>query len=304
MAFAPPPIARPVLTGASGFVGAALAARLPAAQHLAFGAANWRESLAAQDLRGATVFHLAARVHQRSGESVERDFDADNIAKTLALAQAAAAAGAARFVFASTVKVCGEETTGVPWTPRTAADPRDAYARSKWRAEEGLREIARHSGLACAVVRFPLVYGPAVGGNFQLLLRLADRGAWLPFDAIANRRSLLHLDDAVDALLAAGTHEAAIGCTFIAAHPDPVSTPALVECLRRHLARPRRLFAMPPGVLESAAALLGQGERMRRLTRSLVVDPSDLARAGWNARVALDDGVRHTVMAFRNTRVA
>lgn len=305
MAPDPLPNARHVLTGASGFVGSALAARLGAPLRLGFAARDWRESLARLDLRGATVFHLAARVHEQPGESGEQAFEADNVAKTLALGEAAAAAGAARLVFASTVKVLGEETTGAPWTPRTPPNPRDAYARSKWRAEEGLRAIARRSGLPCVVVRFPLVYGPGVAGNFRALLRLADRGLWLPFDAVANRRSLLHIDDAVDALLAAATHEAAPGCTFVASHPDPVSTPALIESLRRHLARPRRLFALPAFLLESGAALLGQSERMRRLTRSLEVDPSDLAtRLGWTARVALEDGVRGTVMAFRNDRVA
>ncbi len=295
-----PPVARAVITGASGFVGSALAARLPAATPQAFGAHDWRESLARADLRGATIFHLAARVHERSGASAERAFDEDNAAKTLHLAEAAAAAGASRFVFASTVKVCGEETDGVPWTSRTPPDPRDAYARSKWRAEEGLREIARRSGLPCVVVRFPLIYGPGVAGNFRALLSLADSGWWLPFASIANRRSLLHVDDAAEVLLAAATHAAAPGNAFVAAHPHPVSTPALIESLRRHLARPPRLFAMPASVLESGAALLGQRGRMRRLTRSLEVDPSELAtRLGWTARVAFDEGARGVVSAYR-----
>ena len=302
MAFAHPPIARPVLTGASGFVGSALAARLQGAQRAAFGGQDWRSTLASLDLHGATVFHLAARVHELGGDQA---FDTDNVAKTLALAEAAASAGAARFVFASTVKVFGEETTGAPWTPQTAANPCDAYARSKWRAEEGLREIARRSGLHSVVVRFPLVYGPGVGGNFRALLGLADRGVWLPFAAIANRRSLLHVDDAVDALMAAATHESPPGGTFVAAHPVPVSTPALIESLRGHLGRPRRLFAMPAMLLEAGATVMGQGERMRRLTRSLEVDPSDLeAQLGWTARVALDEGVRGTVVAFRQGRGA
>jgi nucleoside-diphosphate-sugar epimerase len=300
MATVLPSTASPLLTGATGFIGSALARRLQGSRRLAFGTRDWRASIAAIDLRGATVFHLAARVHEPPHGSSDGRFEEDNVAKTLALATAAAAAGAARFVFASTVKVLGEETAGAPWTPRSPADPQDAYARSKWRAEEGLREIALRTGLACVIVRFPLVYGPGVAGNFHALLRLADRGLWLPFGAIANRRSLLHLDDAAEVLLTAATHAAAPGRTFIAAHADPVSTPALIEGVRRHLARPRRLFAMPAAALEAGAALLGQGARMRRLTRSLEVDPSDLTTSlGWRARVGLDEGLRATVMAYR-----
>lgn len=302
---APPRIARPVLTGARGFIGAALAARLGSAQRLALGASDWRESLAAMDLRDATIFHLAARVHERHDESSEQAFEADNVGKTLALAEAAAAAGAARVVFASTVKIHGEETAGIRWNSASPADPRDAYARSKWQAEEGLRDIARRTGLATAVIRLPLVYGPGVGGNFRSLAILADSAWWLPFAAIDNRRSLVHVDDAVDALLAAATHAEAPGRAFIAAHPLAVSTPQLVETLRRHIGRPGRLFAVPATLLEWGAAACGQGARMRRLTRSLEVDSSELAmRLGWVARVGLEDGVRTTVSALRGSLVA
>ena len=297
----PPRVARPVLTGASGFIGSALASRLGSARRLALGARDWRESLATLDLRDATIFHLAARVHERPGESAEQVFEADNVDKTLALAKAAADAGAARLVFASTVKIHGEETAGIRWSSASPADPRDAYARSKWQAEEGLRVIARRTGLATVVIRLPLVYGPAVGGNFRSLATLADSGLWLPFAAIENRRSLVHVDDAVDALLAAAMHAEAPGRAFIAAHPRAVSTPQLIETLRRCLGRPRRLFAVPATLLEWGAAACGQGARMRRLTRSLEVDSSELGtRLGWAARVGVEDGIRTIVSAMRD----
>ncbi|HQW39202.1 MAG TPA: NAD-dependent dehydratase, partial [Usitatibacteraceae bacterium] len=62
--------------------------------------------------------------------------------------------------------------------------------------------------------------------------------------------------------------------------------------MRRALGRPRRLVAVPPVLLEAAGALAGQGERVRRLTRSLEVDPAAFSRdTGWVARVELEDGV-------------
>ena len=76
-------------------------------------------------------------------------------------------------------------------------------------------------------MRIPLTYGPGVGGNFRALLRLADNGMWLPFAAIANRRSLVHVSNLADALLLAAGHPDAPGRAFIAAHPVPVSTPGL-----------------------------------------------------------------------------
>ena len=290
-----------LVTGAGGFVGSAFVSRLGPHQRIAMAGTGWREAIAGADLRDATVVHLAARVHQPRGEAA--DFERDNVEKTRALAEAAAAAGAARFVFASTVKVHGEETRGAAFGPDSPPAPEDAYARSKWQAEEALREIARRTGLAIVIVRIPLTYGPGVGGNFRALLRLADSGAWLPLAAIRNRRSLVHVADLAQALLLAAGHPQAAGHAFIAAHPEPVSTPDLVRAIRATLGRPARLFPVPAFALEAAATVAGRGERMRRLTRSLQADPATLMKAlGWSPQAGLAAGVADTVAGWREAR--
>ena len=61
-------IARAVLTGASGFVGTALRARLgDGAVAIRLGGADWNAPIRAAALRDATVFHLAARAHASDG---------------------------------------------------------------------------------------------------------------------------------------------------------------------------------------------------------------------------------------------
>lgn len=290
MVSALPPVPLPLVTGASGFVGSALVARLGRCATLAMARHDWREAASAHDFRGATVIHLAARVHDPDADPAA--FAADNVEKTRALAEMAAAGGAVRLVYASTVKVFGEESGARPFRESDAARPEDAYARSKWRAEEALREVAARTGLQVVVVRIPLTYGPGVAGNFAALVRLADTGWWLPLDAIANRRSLVHIGDLVEALILAAAHPDAAGRTLLAAHPQPVSTPRLVEAIRSAVGRPRRLFAAPPALLEAGASLVGQGARVRRLTRSLEVDASAFMRdLGWNPRVGLDAGL-------------
>ncbi len=290
MVSASPPVPRPLVTGASGFVGSALLSRLGPCATVAMAGSGWRGAASACDFRGTTVIHLAARVHEPDGDPAS--FEADNVDKTRALAEMAAAGGAARFVFASTVKVFGDESGARPFGESDPAQPQEAYAKSKWQAEEALREIAARTGLPVAILRIPLTYGPGVGGNFAALVGLADTGWWLPFDGIANRRSLVHVDDLVEALVLAATHRDAPGRTLLAAHPEPVATPRLVEAIRLALGRPRRLFAVPPGLLEAGAALVGRGGQVRRLTRSLEVDPSAFLRdLGWRPRVGLDAGL-------------
>jgi nucleoside-diphosphate-sugar epimerase len=294
----PPSVDRLVITGATGFVGRALAARLPAFTRLSLAGDQWRETLSVADLRGATVIHLGARVHEPGGR--EDAFRADNAGKTEALAQAAAAAGARRFVLASTVKVFGEESPpGRPFSEDDPPRPEDAYARSKREAEQA---VAR-AGVAYAIVRIPLAWGPGVGGNFRALLGLAASGLPLPFAAIDNRRSLVHVDDLAEALVLAATHPKAERRTWIAAPTGPVSTPGLVAAIRAAMGMPARLFPVPVALLEAVSRLAGRGEQVRRLTRSLEADGVPLRQVlGWRPTRSLEGDLAATVDAWRRER--
>lgn len=295
---------RVLLTGAGGFVGRALVAALPAPPDvLAMAPHDWEERLARAPLEGAIVFHLAARVH----DARERDaaaFRRDNAGKTRRLAEEAARRGARRLVFMSTIKVHGEESPGRPFTAGDAPDPRDPYARSKLEAEQALREVAAATRLEVVTVRSPLVLGAGAQSNVASLIALADSRWPLPFAAIANRRSFVHVDDLARLLLACGDAPQAAGATFIAAHRVAMSTPSLVRALRAALGRPARLFECPARVLEAAASAAGQGERMRRLTRSLEADAAATEAAlGWTATIDLAAAASEMARARREERL-
>lgn len=273
-----------IVTGAGGFVGRALKARLGARQiALHLSRANWMEEAASVPFEGATVIHLAARVHEPNGD--EALFMRDNVEKTRELARLARVRGARRLVFLSSIKVNGEETQGPPFRAGDPGAPEDAYARSKQHAEAALHEVSAGSPMEAVVIRAPLVYGRGARGNLSALLRLADTPLPLPFAAISNRRSFIHVEDLAAALDAGSRIPRAAGRTYLVAHRQPLSTPALVGGLRRALGRPERLFGVAPALLEAAAAAVGRGAQMRRLTRSLEIDAS-LAETEleWTAR--------------------
>jgi len=177
---------RVLVTGASGFLGRALRPTLAQAGHALRPAVraprgleveamvgkvgpetDWREALAGWDI----VIHLAARVHIMRDDVPDPvvAFRSVNTHGTLNLARQAAEAAVKRLVCVSTVKVHGEGRD-VPYSETDPPEPRDAYAISKWEAEQGLHGIARESGLQVVVLRPPLVYGPGVGANFLRLL--------------------------------------------------------------------------------------------------------------------------------------
>ena len=295
-------VARPeraIVSGASGFVGRSLVSLVESTtSQVHLGEADWKERVQAADYAGATVFHLAARVHREGGDR-EADYWRDNVEKTRAFAQAAAQGGARRFVLLSSVKVNGEETSKRPYRSDDPPAPEDAYGRSKWEAEKSLAQVA---GLEFAIVRSPLVYGAGVKGNLLALLRLVDSAVPLPFGAIENRRSFVHVDDLARLLIECGTHPQAVGRVFMAAHSDRASTPRLIAAMRGFLGRPRRLLPVPRFFVEAAAAVGGQHSRVRRLTRSLEVDASETQQVlGWIAQISFETGVEDIVRTYRES---
>jgi UDP-glucose 4-epimerase len=225
-----------------------------------------------------------------------------NTEATLNLARQAKQAGVKRFVFISSIKVNGEGRVE-PYRETDVPAPEDAYAMSKWEAEQGLGQIADETGLEVVILRPPLVYGPGVRANFMQLMRLVERGWPLPLGAIRNRRSLLYLGNFVDAIRQCVEHPAAAGQTFLLDDGEAVSTPELVRALAHAMNRPARLLAVPVKVLELAGTLLGKRAAVARLTGSLYVDSSAIRlRLGWTPPNTLQQGLAATVEDWRNDR--
>ena len=315
-------MSRVLVTGGTGFVGKAvraaladrpvrLALRKPPATGAQMSAEEvaltgpieavtaWGPHLADCD----AVVHLAAKVHDLRGGDPET-YDAVNHRATLAMAEAAAARGVKRFVFLSTIKVLGEATApDRPFTDSSPPTPLDPYSRSKHAAETGLAAIAERTGLPVVVLRPPLVYGPGVGANFRQLLRLADTPWPLPFGGLANRRSLIHVANLADAMVAALQADVPACGPYVVADDTGVSTGDLVASLRTALGRPRRLVPIPGPLWSMGRRLPGLGSRLRRLSESLSVDAAGFrAATGWRPRVDLPAGIAQTVAAYRAER--
>jgi nucleoside-diphosphate-sugar epimerase len=256
------------VTGATGFIGQALVHALRVAGHEAL-----------PDLSGAqALVHLAAIAHRRGVD--ERELRRVNVDLAADAGRSAAAAGVP-MLFMSSVKVHGEESDA-PLREISPIAPRDAYARSKARAEEALRAIP---GLRLIVLRPPLVYGPAVKANFLALMRAIARGMPLPLAGIENRRSLIYVGNLCDAILAC---LGSPGKTYLVSDGAPVSTPQLCRAIGAALGRPARLFRAPwvPG---------------KALTRSLEVDDGAIrAELGWRPPFSVEEGLRLTAAWYRN----
>ena len=262
---------------------------------------DWSAALTGID----TIVHLAARVHVMREQAVDplAAFREVNVRGTERLAAEAARAGARRLVFVSSVKVNGEATTGQPFREEDAAEPSDAYAMSKWEAEQSLRRISQATGMDVVIVRPPLVYGPGVKANFLGLLRWVERGVPLPLAGIQNRRSLVGLHNLASLLARCLTHPCAAGELFLASDGEDLSTPELLRRVAGVMGNRPRLFAVPAAVLRVASRMAGAAEVYERLCGSLEVDSAKARRVlGWEPVSSVDDELRRTVDWYRRSR--
>jgi UDP-glucose 4-epimerase len=254
---------------------------------------DWRMMLSGCD----AVVHLAARVHMMRDDVLDplALYREINTEATLNLARQVAEVGVKRFVFLSSIKVNGEGGDAA-YRENDAPAPADAYAISKWEAEQGLRQIARDTGLEIVILRPPLVYGPGVKANFLRLMQWVRKGWPLPLGAIRNRRSLLYLGNLVDAIRLCVEHPDAAGQTFLLDDGEAVSTPDLIRAVAHAIGQTARLLAVPVRVIEFVGVLFGKRAAVARLTGSLWVDSSLIrSRLNWTPPYSMEAGLAATV---------
>jgi nucleoside-diphosphate-sugar epimerase len=309
---------RVLVTGGRGFVGSALAdsalaagftVRISSRQEL-IAAEGGLEFSRVGDLGTTTdwvaalddveaVVHCAGRAHvlHETVEDPLAAFRIVNLDATLNLARQAFEAGVKRFVFISSIGVNGSQTPmGKPFSEADKPNPHNAYALSKWEAEQGLLRIADETGLEVVIIRPPLVYGPNAPGNFGALMRAVQRGWPLPLGAVHNQRSLVALDNLVDFIITCITRPKAANQTFLVSDGYDLSTSELVRSMAQAAGVPARLLPVPVWALQAGASLLGKGDAVQRLCGNLQVDISK-ARSllGWVPPVSVAEGLRRAM---------
>jgi UDP-glucose 4-epimerase len=199
-----------------------------------------------------TVFHLAGYAHDLLDSSrLERVHRLINVDATLHLAQRAVQSGVQQFVFVSSVKAGGSTlVAGHCMTEVDQGEPEGIYGKTKREAEIKLLEIGRHSGMHVSIVRPSLVYGPGVKGNLRLMLAGIKRGWFPPLPEVNNRRSMIHVDDLVQALMLEAEDDRANGEIYIATDGEPYSSRQIYEAICAVLGKPVPRWSVPKVIFD------------------------------------------------------
>lgn len=309
-----------LITGAAGFIGSAVCRYL--AMHGYTVRAATRNPAGLTDARFETVrmpdagapanswghllenvdhvVHCAGIAHATGGIP-EATYHLANAVLTGELAAAAAQRIPGKFVFMSSIRaVCGPVSQEVV-TERTEPAPQDAYGRSKLEGERLVRAAFSEGG-RFTVLRPVLVYGPGVKGNLAALLRLARLPLPLPLGGLSARRSLLDLEACAAAVEHVLDSPQTNGATYLVSDRNPITVAEIVIAFRRGLGRGPGIVPLPESLLAAIFAAGRHSEAWRRISGSLIGDPSLLASTGWRPVDNSLDGLERVARVARTSR--
>lgn len=324
-----------LVTGATGFIGRGLAARLaagglkvrclarPGSDTGALKAAGLdcvegdlldKPSLERAAAGASAVWHLGALVRPReflvSRSGLAGRFQAVNALGTENMARAAAAAGVKRFIYFSSISAGGPAVKKEEDEPR----PLTLYGRSKLAGELALRRSAAETGLDFLIVRPAMIYGPGAQ-RWEALFKLI-RGGLVPVPGSGEYTpSVCWLENLLDGALVAA-RKGASGEVFNISE-EPITLNELTAALAGFL-KVKPVFIRVPKIIlapficlaDMCLAALGLAApglnfladygSFREAVSSWCHDTSKLRALGWKPALPTREAFAETVRKSRS----
>jgi UDP-glucose 4-epimerase len=230
---------RVLVTGGAGFIGSHIVDRLLEEGHTVCVVDNLSTGLAGnvpktvalkqldiceatalqdafQSFKPEVVYHLAAQMDVRRSV-LEPDFDARvNVLGAMNVLRSAVAAGAWRFVYASTGGAVYGNPAKMPVTESQPPEPVSEYGASKLAFEHYLSVYGHRGQIEYAALRFPNVFGPRQRPDGEAGVVAIFTGQMLRGDPVRifgngkKTRDYLYVSDIVDANMRAASGPAAV----------------------------------------------------------------------------------------------
>ena len=240
-----------------------------------------------------TLFHLASYAPRPDEPDL---YNAPNhwpvtAEGTANLMAEAAGSNVRRLIYISTVKAMGDAAgeLGRPADETLTPAPDTLYGRAKLAAEQRVLATGQTAGIQASVLRLPMVYGLDDKGNLARLIAAIAARRFPPWPQIDNRRSAIHIEDAVAAAILIARNPASAGQTYCVTDGRAYSTRWIYERILLALGRPIPRWTVPLWALRAAAAGGSIGERLLGRRLPLTLDGlSKLTGDAWYASEKLE----------------
>lgn len=315
---------RVLVTGASGFVGRSLTAKLldqgyevvtlsrsPMPPSLAghvthikadlLDAAALAAALTAAMEGVSIVFHLASVAHVYGPEQDE--LRRIVVAGTEAVLQAATAAGVSRIVYFSSILAQQAEEGSAQATE---------YGQVKLQAEKILQVS---TAIEVVILRPVNVYGPGMQGNLQRLVQMIGAGRLPPLPALTTRMALVSVADLAQAAILLAQQASAAGNTYAIADATDYRLHEIEAAIYRAWGRRQPSWRCPRVLLYGAALAMeviglvrparrGLGLRTYRnlVADHCIPDTAALEQLGFQAQTTFYQDLPALVQATGNPR--
>jgi len=280
-----------LITGATGFIGGRLAARLMQEGYsvrclvrassntslldeldvqIAVGDLTRARSLARAVEGCHCVLHCGALV---SDWATTEEIARTNVDGTRNLLEASVSASVARFIHFSTTDVYGFPSGAAIDEAYTATRFRNWYAQTKRDAEAEVRRVEKADALDTVVLRPATVYGPGSTDVIGSIARAIEGGHMLLVNRGRAIAGLCYVDNLIDAAVLALRHEAAPGHAFNVSDGLGVTWKEFTDGLAEGLGCSKVRWSLPYWMANSLGFGLEHGYRLLRKTVSLNAPP-------------------------------
>jgi dTDP-glucose 4,6-dehydratase len=239
-----------------------------------------------------TVFHLGAQIAIPYSYVNPRDFFETNVLGSFNVAQAALTEGVSRLVHTSSSEVYGTAQSA-PITEDHPLDAQSPYAASKIGADKLMIAYHRSFDLPATVLRPFNTYGPFQSPRAVIptIILQALNGGSVTLGSLDPTRDLTYVSDTVDGFLAVAEATSTIGMTLQLGTGDEVSVKEIVETVGQVVGRELEVEHDPERVRppnSEVERLISSPERVRSLT-------------GWSPVVDLLHGLTRTMEWLRSS---
>tara|TARA_B100000686_G_scaffold136347_1_gene143590 strand:+ start:69 stop:1034 length:966 start_codon:yes stop_codon:yes gene_type:complete len=308
-----------LVTGASGFIGRPLITQFLKEGHRVIGVVRKRSNYfnsnlyedfvikdICEDFRNLKfdkidiIVHLAAITHSKyKNYNKYKNTNVNGIKNVINLG---IKVNVKKIIMISSIKVNGEgfANNSLKYSENSPLKPKDEYGLSKLESENILIKQCINNNISYIILRPSLVYGSGVKGNLLSLMKYIDRGIPLPLLSSNNKRSILSLNNLINAIILSLYDKRADNNVFLISDDLSIKPGDLYIAIAEKLNKNLYTIKINKILLKFLLWPLGKIKLLEKISNSLIIDNTKIKeKLGWKSIITFDDEIKNMVNKYK-----